>query len=554
MNESESSIKLIDIALIDPIHAHFNDDEIVLDEYEPSTYQDVSSKLQALMLNDSTPDEMFANLVERFPHIGASSSRVTMLELWKMWDDFDNSKILGNKNVHADLCEASFASGKKNEILAILNNPVHLRLFSRRALMSEDTDIVSAALKDPSLTLEDLEPYLGGADETFWPVAVRHPSVTAARLVEILEDSPTWLRACALGNSNFPPSFFHKYINDWFEVRLAISGNPNCPEHVILDLIAKSWGEIEVIQSALMNPALGDEALEQIFQELSHSLKCFVLENRKLSPTFLANFLKSDSGLNFNNLELEQNSQLDHWKLLDILEAISSNEGLSEPLIESIFNKLSEVSLSDRNSKILENLVSHKNVSPVRLLDLCKEIREEQDDYVFYSLDPLFTRALTNSNLNLNQVVGDRFDSAKNVEGFEVRVEMYKAQLLFEKKDALNKLTRLADRQDFQAMCVELQNSVDVDFWDSFSLQDLAQAQPITRSPLPAYWLVTLPKIRLSEAFVQKFVDNFDAYLHFFASPQFGGTGTLLSQPDSRIVANNPYLPESVKALFRQSL
>ena len=185
---------------------------------------------------------------------------------------------------------------------------------------------------------------------------------------------------------------------------------------------------------------------------------------------------------------------------------------------------------------------------------MCKEIRERQDDYVFYSLDPNFTLALANSNLNLNQVVGDLFDSAKSVEGFEVRVEMYKAQLFFEKKDALNKLSRREDRQAFQAMSVELQNSVDVEFWDSFALQDFAVAQPHSQSPLPAYWLVTIPKIRLSEAFLQQFVDNFATYLHFFASPEFGGTGTLLSQPDSRIVTNNPYLPESVKALFRQSI
>ena len=90
MQKNDSVIRLIDAVLIDPFNGYSDSEAIFVDPDDEAIRGDNTEKLKALILNNSVPDDTFAMLLANYPSEFASSSRLTMLNLWKLWDVADN--------------------------------------------------------------------------------------------------------------------------------------------------------------------------------------------------------------------------------------------------------------------------------------------------------------------------------------------------------------------------------------------------------------------------------------------------------------------------------
>jgi hypothetical protein len=558
MWESDSVIELLDLVPFGIYDDGIYDDGIepdgrVLDFIELVANSFDQERVVAMAHNRTVPDDVFAKLMVLFPNECATSTRASMLNLWQLWDVADNNLIVRNENVHRDLCEIAFNSGDKTLAISVLSNPSQISSFSRRGLTSEDTEIVRAALRDSSLTMEELQPYLGGDNDLYWAAAVRHPALTSETLLEIIEDSSETLRAAVLRNPNFPTNRFSHFLNDWFEVRLAVASNPSCPESLLVDLVMRRDYEHEVVLAALLNPALTHNSLVTVLDHISLDTKLAVISQRTLEPSFLTELIT-------NAIETFDDSR-DEANLggfpFELIEAVTRNYGLPSEAIQQLLSKIQDLESplsSGLFTDIRINIAAHPNSTHEILLDFCRERLQGNVDYEYYLLPSEFGIALSNSNLNLQQVVGDYDTASHCASGFELRVETLRNRRIAAFKYSLSQeILHYGDMGwnrpslSFSDLCLEIKDKVEIDFWDSFVSEEW--------SPLCIYKIAVLPNIRLSEMFWVNMIQGFTEYSRLALGDGFGGNPTtLLPERDARNVVNNPYAPEQVKKLFRSSL
>jgi len=540
MNKSQSQVRLIDVVAFDILDSGLDFDGSVINYYD---LPDEDGRLQATIDNETLPEDSFTELMRRFPNRAVQSSRATMLNLWQLWNLARNELILGNHNVHRDLCEIALTYGPENLMLTILHNPVHQSAFSRRALESTDPEIVAAALHDPSLTFEEVEPFLASDVVEVWSAAVSHPAIPAELLVTITQGVSPDSRAVVLSNPSFPAEHLKQFVNDWETVRLAIATNPNCPETLLVDLLMRREFEPEILQAALLNPALATTFVEEVFAELPLDLQKVAIDRADLTSEFL-DMLARKHVLTIDSEEKVTAWSRDFDTAQEMLVKITAHRNLSSNVIEFIHERVWD-SLSETART---NVAIHLNTPEEILLSFCKEkVSVTAAGFEIREFHSEFGHALTNSSLDLTQIVGVMFDPTKTLPGFEWRMESLEKRYLAEIDFRLKTGATSGDWKSFRQICESIQNQTGMDYWDKFIDCDWDAA-----APMCVYVIATLPRIRLSAKFWQNLEDNFEKY-EKYALARLNPSERLFPVKDAINVVNNPFAPESIKKLFRKS-